>query len=158
MIPGWGIKQPQPPTYPKLLGDGGVASWYRVRDDTCHRVQGHVIDTELPDKILNVTNMFLMRFWCKDGLEEPATVADLAYVANLLKSRHSMSHNRELVRSIHDLFHGNWVCVTGVNNAFIIAYRDKNTVVIEDRPVFSNKSIDGLLQWRVKVGQVEILA
>ncbi len=93
MIPGGGIKQPQPLTRSELFGDSGVTSWYRVCDDTCHGVEGYVINTESPNKILDVTNMLLMGFWRKDGLKEPMTIANLSYVANLFKCRHSSPHN-----------------------------------------------------------------
>ncbi len=76
--------------------------------------------------------MFLMRFRCEDSLEEPTTVGDLANVANLLESRHSSPHNRELVQSIHDLFDSDRARVTGVDDAFVITDRDKDTSVIED--------------------------
>jgi hypothetical protein len=98
-----------------------------------------------------MTDVFLMRFWGKYCLEKPSTVANLTYVADLFESCHSTSHDRELVRTIHYLFNSDWVCVACINDAFVIAHRDKNSAVVEHRPVFSNKSVNGLLQWRVEV-------
>jgi hypothetical protein len=37
------------------------------------------------------------------------------------------------------------VCVTGVDDTFVIADWDKVSAVIEDRPVFLNKGIERML-------------
>ncbi len=56
-----------------------------MRDGMSYAIQWNVVDTEAPNKVINVFNMFLVGFWCKEGLEQPAPVHDLSDVAYLGK-------------------------------------------------------------------------
>jgi hypothetical protein len=48
--------------------------------------------------------------------------------------------------------------VAGINYALVITNQNKDTTLVESRPVFDNQCIDCLLQRNIKVGQVEILS
>ncbi len=74
-------------------------------------------------------------------------------MANFLESSHRFTHNRDLLRAIHDLFNHNRMCIASVNNTFVIHNWDKATMVIKGRPVLDNQCINCLLEGRAQMGE-----
>jgi hypothetical protein len=63
------IKEPEVRGSSNRKCDSTVASWYGVGNLTSDLVEGYIIDTELPNKITNVRDMFLMWFGRKKGFK-----------------------------------------------------------------------------------------
>jgi hypothetical protein len=96
--------------------------------------------------------MLLMRFRCKNGLEEPSPVVHLAYVLDLLESCHGFTHDGNLLRAIHDLLDCDGVSVTCIDDTLVVPDGNKHTAIIEDRPVLDDQCVDLLLQVSGQVG------
>jgi hypothetical protein len=56
--------------------NGGIASRNGIRIRLCDLIQRSVVHAEPPNKIRNIFNILLVRFWCKHNLEhQPGTTA-----------------------------------------------------------------------------------
>jgi hypothetical protein len=65
-------------------------------------IAGYVVNTEVPDKIINVLDVLPVGFGCKQGLEEPTHIRDLMYVSNLGKCSNAFTHNHCFPLAIED--------------------------------------------------------
>ena len=61
----WQNKHPHPNSNAKLVVNRGITSRDGVRDYFSGAIQGNVVNAELPDKILNIMDCFLMGLWGK---------------------------------------------------------------------------------------------
>jgi hypothetical protein len=102
--------------------------------------------------------MLLMRFGCKDGLEAPPSIINLADVPNFLKGGNGLAHNRKFLWPILDLLYCNRRGIAGVNHTFVLLHWDKYPTVVKDWPIFLHQCIDAVLKSLVKVRQVQLLA
>jgi hypothetical protein len=75
--------------------------------------------------------MLLMMFGSKKGVEEPATVSDLVYLAHFLKGSDGPPHDASLLWPLENLFDGGWRRVLSVDYTFIMLYRDEDPIVIK---------------------------
>ncbi len=59
------IKHPHPSFYAKLIINRRITPRNRVCNDSSDTIEWDVINAETPDKVFNITDSFLMRFWRK---------------------------------------------------------------------------------------------
>ena len=88
----------------------GIAPRNGVGDNPRDAVQGRIIDTETPNEIINIRNMFLMGFRREYCLKKPTTIRDLMYVSNLGESRDAFTHDLRFHLAIVDFLDGNGPC------------------------------------------------
>ena len=62
------IKEPFVTAIPESVFYSIVAARNGVGNNSCHSIQWNIIDTESPDKIKHVNNMFLVRFGSQQSL------------------------------------------------------------------------------------------
>ncbi len=84
----------------KLIMNCRVASGNRVRNEASNRVERNVIDAELPYEIIDAANVLLVRLCGKECFEEPTTLHDLSYVADLLERSDAFAHDDGLALAI----------------------------------------------------------
>jgi hypothetical protein len=142
MIALWSIPHPVPEDRAKGEVDCGVATGDDVCNYSCDLIERDVIDTKLPDKVFDVGDMFLMRFWGKEGLELPFVVMDLVNVVKHFEGGDARMHDRNLPWAIMNLLDRNGSCVTCIDDTAVILDRDELAFVIKDRPVFLNEAVD----------------
>jgi hypothetical protein len=65
-------------------------------------LEGYVVNTEAPDKIIKILDVLLVGFGRKQCLEEPTPICDLSYVSNLGKWGFAFMHNPCLPLTIVD--------------------------------------------------------
>ncbi len=93
MVSGWGIIQPHPMPNPKFLRYSQITVWDWVCNDLSDGVQWDVVHKKMPDKVVDMANMLLVRFRCKYGREKPLPVVNLANMPNFLEGRDSTTHD-----------------------------------------------------------------
>lgn len=47
----------------------GITAWNGILNLVGNRIQGDIVDVEAPHKVINVVNVFLVRFRGKEGFE-----------------------------------------------------------------------------------------
>jgi hypothetical protein len=112
-----------------VIGDG-------VGDGTSDLIQRDIIYAKAPNKIVNILDVLLVWLRGQQYFEHPSAAVNLAYVTQLLERRNTLSHNRDLPRTVIDILHTNRSCRTGVNGTFIALDRDELAFIVKDRPVF----------------------
>jgi hypothetical protein len=145
------IPHPVPEGHAKGEVDGGVTTADWICDNPCDLIERDEIDAKSPDKIPNVSDVFLMRFWGKEGLELPLPFMDLMNMTELFKGGNAFAHDRNLPRTIMNLLDCDGSGVVSINNAAVVLDRDKLAFIVEDRPVFLNKAVDHCSERRVKM-------
>ncbi len=104
-------------------------------------VEGYIVDTKPPDKIINVLHVLLVGFWHEQCLEEPTPIRDLSYVSNLGKCGNAFPHDHHLPLAVVDFLDCDEPCVPGINDAFIISDQNKHTLLVEHRPIFMDNGV-----------------
>ncbi len=157
MISRGSVKEPKPAPIAKFDKYSGIAPGNGVRDDSHGQVQRHVVHAEPSHKIVDVTNVFLVGFGGKNSLEEPSAIMDLLNMAHFLKCCYGPAHDWNFFWSVVNLLHSDGSGVAGINDTFVVANRNKDAALIEDRPVLDHKHVSLVMQHLVRMGQVELL-
>ncbi len=76
MVAGWGVVQPHPMPHPKFFGHSQITAWDCVCNDLSDGIQWDEVHAKLPDKVVDMANMLLVKFRCKYGLEKPPFVVN----------------------------------------------------------------------------------
>ncbi len=58
--------------------------------------------------------------------------------------------------TVQFFFNQDGSCRSHVDHAFVVLDWDKDTLLIEDRPIFPNDSVDFILEGGIQVGQVQV--
>ena len=80
---------------------------------------------------MNVSNIFFVRLWSKQGLGKPSAFKDLADNAELKKLSISFLDNRKLKRTKGRVLAGNRPCIAGVNLTLIVFNWDSDSFTIQ---------------------------
>jgi hypothetical protein len=72
-----------PLSLPKLIKDGRIAPWDRIRDEFRDRIKRDEVYTEAPYELINAADVLLVRFGREKCLEHPFAVGGLHDVSNL---------------------------------------------------------------------------
>ncbi len=105
-------------------------------------VQRYVIYTELPHKVIDIADMYLVGFWCKKGFKQPLAVVDLTDMAQLLEDCNALVHNWSLAWPIVDFLHADWVHLASVDNTLVISDGYELPFIVKNRLVFLDEVID----------------
>ena len=135
----------------KFTMDSCITSRDRIGNHTCDHIKWDIINAKAPDKILNVADMFLMRFRSKQGFKQPCTIMNLSYMTNLCQLGNALSHNRNLVITIQDFLHCNRASWTSVYNTFVVLYRHCIPLAIKYWPKLSDQTKNLVLDFNRKV-------
>ncbi len=109
---------------------------YWVSNNVSDRIEGNIINAKPPYKVVDVVNVLLVRLWGKDCLKKPTPIVNLANVPYFLQGHDCLPHYQNLLGSILDLFHCNWVGVASINNALVIPNCNPYPMLIEHAPIF----------------------
>ena len=120
-------------------------------------IKRDVIYAKSPDEVINVGDMFLMRFRGKESFELPLAVMDLANMTELFEGGDALAHDRNLTWSVMNFLDRNGSCCTRVDDTAVVLDRDELAFVVKDRPVFLNEAVDRRLERWVKMGKVKFL-
>ena len=93
----------------------------------CDLIERDVIYAKSPDEVINVGDMFLMRFWGKKSFELPLAVMDLANMAELFEGGDAFAHDGNLTWSVMNLLDRDGSCCTCVNDTAVVLDRDEKT-------------------------------
>jgi hypothetical protein len=156
MIALWSVPHPVPEGRAKGEVDCGVAAGGDVCNHSCHLIEMDVVDAKSPDEVLDICDMFLMRFWGKDSLELPFAVMDLANVTKLFKGGDAFAHDGNLPWTVMNLLDCNGC--TRIDDTAVVFDWDELAFVVKDRPVFLNEAVDCCLERWVEMGKVQLLA
>ncbi len=107
------------------MGDG-------VGDGTSDLIQWNVIYAKSPDKIVNILDMLLVWLRGQQCFRHPTAAVDLADVAQLLKGRDTLSHNRDFPWTVIDILDTNRSCRTGVNVTLIVLHRYELALIVKN--------------------------
>ena len=140
----------------KGVTNGGVAVWYWHIDEFSDGVEGNVVHAKAPDKVVYVSDIFLMRLRSKQRLGEPGTVMNLFYVTQLNELSNSFLHNWLLSWSKGWVFAGNRPGITSVNFTFVVLYRKCDTLFAEDTPVLLDNISKLKLASRCEVSNIKV--
>jgi hypothetical protein len=121
-------------------------------------IERDVIYAKSPDEVVNVGDMFLMRFRGKESFELPLAVMDLANMAEGFEGGDAFAHDWNLTWSVMNLLDRNGSCCTCVDDAAVVLDRDELAFVVKDRPVLLNEAVDRRLERWVEMGKVKLLA
>ena len=155
MVAGRSVEQPQISGQAKGHVYSGVAPRDGVGNRPRDLIQRNIINTKPPHEVVDVADVFLMRFWGQECLEEPFAVVDLTDVAKLCKGRNALAHNRDLAWSVMDLLNTDGAGTTRVNDALVVLDRKKQAFVIKDRPIAFNEAEDLGADGAVQMGEVQ---
>ncbi len=155
VVSQWCIPQPYPLTVAKSKVDCRIASGYQIYDGARDLVQRNIINAKSPYKVSNISDVFLMGFWRKEGFKLPLAVVHLTDVANFFQRRNTLAHNRSLVRLVVDLFNADRACSASVDNALVILDGDKLSFIVKNGPIFLEQLIDLLLNTRGEVQEID---
>jgi hypothetical protein len=158
MIALWCVPHPVPEGHAEGKVDCGVATGDDVCVYSCDLIERDVIDAKSPYKVINIGDMFLMRFWGKESLELPLAVMDLVNVTKHFKGGDAFAHDWNFPWTIMYLLDRNGSCCTRINDTAVVLDRDELAFVVKDRPVFLNEAVDCRLERWVKMGKVQLLA
>ncbi len=103
--------------------------------------EGYIVDTKPPDKIIDVLHVLLVGFRREQCLEEPTPIRDLSYVSNLGECDNTFLHDHHLPLTVEDFLDCNGPCGSGINDAFIISDRNKHTLLVKHRPIFTDNGV-----------------
>ena len=65
----WSRHKPEVRRWTKCKDDLIIAPWDGVGDSMSDLIEGYIIDTELPNKIFYIRDMFLVWLSCKEGFK-----------------------------------------------------------------------------------------
>ncbi len=116
-----------------------------------NQVEWNVINKEPPDEVTDVLDMLLVRFWSKNGLEQPTPIVNLPDMPNLFEGGNGLTHNWLLLWSILDLLHSDWGGVTGINHTLVILNGYPHPVLVKHVPVLLHEVGNHELNGRIKV-------
>ncbi len=125
-----GIAQPHPQSRAKHIQHHRIAARIWISNNLSNGVEWDVIDAKSPYKVLNVFHMLLMRLRCKDGLEEPSPILNLANVANGLEGSSGFTHYQNFLWAVLNFPNRDRLHVAIVNNPFVILHWDKYPTVV----------------------------
>ena len=158
MIALWSIPHPVPEGHAEGKVDCGIATGDDICNYSCDLIERDVIYAESPDEVVDVGDMFLMRFRGKESLELPLAVVDLANVAECFECGNAFAHDRNLPWPVMNLLDRNGSCCTCIDYTAVVLDRDELAFVVKDRPVFLNEAVDRRLDRWIEMGKVELLA
>ena len=97
--------------------------WYWISNNASDRVEGNIVYTESPDKVIDVENVLLVRLGGENCFEKPMPVMHLADVSYFLEGWDGLPHDQKLLGPVLKLFNGDGVGITSsVNNVLDILY------------------------------------
>ncbi len=72
------------------------------------------------------------------------SIMNLPYVANVLLGSNGIPHDGCLLGPIpiEYLLDSNRLCAPSINNTYIVLYRDEDTFLVKDRPIFLDEGIN----------------
>ncbi len=78
-------------------------------------------------------------------------------MADFLEGSNGGTHDRDLPGPIEYLFDGDGLCVPSINDTLVVLDWDKDTFVVENRPILLDERVDLIAYGGFQMGQVEIL-
>ncbi len=136
---------------PKGEVNSRVATVDWICNNPCDLIERDEVDAKSPDEIPDVGDVFLMRFWSKEGLELPLAFMDLMNMTKLFKGGNAFAHDRNLPQTVMNLLDRDGSGVAGINDAAVVLDRDKLAFILKGRPVFLNEAVDRCSERRVKM-------
>jgi hypothetical protein len=112
----------------------------------------------MPDKVVNMANVLLMGFGCKDSLEEPPPVMNLVDVPNFLKGGNGLAHDWNFFWAVLYLLNHNRKNVAGINNTFVVFDQDEYLTIIKNCPILPYQCINAVTEHLLQVQEVKVLA
>ena len=106
----------------------------------------------MPDKVIDVTNMFLMRFRSQNALEEPAPIVNLTDVPHLFEASDGLPHYWKFLWAISYVLDGDGRRITRIDYTLVILDRHPYPSIVEHRPIFLNKGVDPGLEGIIEMG------
>jgi hypothetical protein len=100
-----------------------VVTKNRVRNDACDLIEQNIIDTEAPNKVVDVADMLLMGLRGKECFEEPFAIMNLVNVRELCKVCHALPHDGRLSGTIVDFLYADGASRTSVNDTLVVLDR-----------------------------------
>ncbi len=152
------IPHPVPEGHAKGKVDCGITTRDDICNYSCDLIERDVIYAISPDEVIDVGDVFLMRFRDKESLELPLAVVDLANVAERFKCGDAFAHDRNLPWPVMNLLDRNGSCCTCIDDTAVVLDRDELAFVLKDRPVFLNEAVDRCLERWIEMGKVQLLA
>ncbi len=122
-----------------------------ICNNPCDLIERDEVDAKSLDKIPDVGDSFLMRFWGKEGLELPLAFVDLTNLTKLFKGGDAFAHDRNLPWTVMNLLDRDGSGIAGIDDAAVVLDRDKLAFIVKDRPVFLNEAVDRCSKRRVKM-------
>ena len=130
----------------------------RVKKGSGDTVEGTEIDAEAPDEIIDVVNMFLVRFGCEKTFGKPGATKELADVAVMDQGVDVGLDDGSFVNTVTGLAAGNRWGSSGVNTKFKTEHGPGGTFRVKGVPVRLDDIEKLGFQFGVKVvGHFEVL-
>jgi hypothetical protein len=84
------------------------------------RVEGNIVYTKSPDKVVDVENVLLVRLSGKNCFKKPTPVVHLADVSYFCQGQDGLLHDRKLLGPVLNLLDSNRVSITSVNDTLVV--------------------------------------
>jgi hypothetical protein len=112
---------------------------------------------KMPDKVIDMANVLMMGFGCKDSLEEPPPVMNLADVTSFLKGGNGLAHDWNFFWAVLYLLNRNRGSVAGINNTFVVFDQEEYPVIVKNCPILLYQCMNAVLEQLPQVQEVKVL-
>ena len=111
----------------------------------------------MPDKVLDISDVLLMRLGSEKSLREPFSIEHLLYHFVAQEFSYTLLDQRGLQGAISDAAAADWPIHSSVDHAFVVLDWDNDSFISEDWVVFDYQFSNALALIRREMIQLELL-